>query len=54
MYAFWQYEVCDVFIEVSKPWFAADAAPGSPEAAAQLAARETLWIALDAGLRRGF
>ena len=53
VYAFWQYEVCDVFIEVSKPWFTAAAAPGSEAAAVQLAARETLWISLDAGLRCG-
>lgn len=51
MYAFWQYELCDVFIEVSKPWFTAAAPAGSEEAAVQLAARETLWISLDAGLR---
>lgn len=49
VYAFWQYELCDVFIEVSKPCFTA--APGSPEAADQRAVRETLWICLDAGLR---
>ena len=49
VYAFWQYELCDVFIEVSKPCFAA--AVGSPEALEQSAVRETLWISLDAGLR---
>ena len=49
VYAFWQYELCDVFIEVSKPWFTA--APGSPEAGHQRAARETLWLGLDLGLR---
>lgn len=49
VYAFWQYELCDVFIEVSKPCFIA--APGSPEAADQRAVKETLWICLDAGLR---
>ncbi len=49
-YAFWQYDLCDTFIEVSKPWFAAT--EGSAEAPPeQQAARETLWLSLDSGLR---
>ena len=46
LYVFWQAEVCDVFIELVKP---AVAAGGDPAIAA--AFRQTLWAALDAGLR---
>jgi valyl-tRNA synthetase len=47
LYAFWQYELCDVFIECMKPVMAAEAA--APAAAE--ATRQTLCAALDAGLR---
>jgi len=51
VYAFWQYDLCDVFIEVSKPAFSA--ADGSAQPALNAhAAREALWLSLDAGLRR--
>jgi valyl-tRNA synthetase len=46
-YAFWQYDVCDVFIELVKPAVAAEAA--APAVA--VAFRQTLWTCLDAGLR---
>ena len=49
-YAWWQYELCDVFIELMKPVvFMDDAAPGA--AAAKAATRATLWTCLETGLR---
>ncbi|KAL6782093.1 TSV2 [Auxenochlorella protothecoides x Auxenochlorella symbiontica] len=51
VYAFWQYDLCDVFIELSKPVLAkggAEAAEGSAELAAT---RTTLWTCLETGLR---
>ena len=49
-YNFWQYELCDVFIEVMKPVMSRDdAEPGAP--AAKRATQDTLWMCLDAGLR---
>ena len=51
VYAFWQYDLCDVFIEVSKPAFAAAEGSAQPALDAR-AARETLWLSLDTGLRR--
>ena len=44
VYAFWQYDVCDVFIELMKPVM-----NGADEAAK--ATRDTLWTCLDGGLR---
>jgi hypothetical protein len=50
VYNFWQYELCDVFIELMKPVIALDdAAPGA--AAAKRATRDTLWVCLETGLR---
>lgn len=50
VYSFWQYELCDVFIELMKPVMALDdAAPGA--AAAKQATRDTLWVCLETGLR---
>ncbi|EFN58150.1 hypothetical protein CHLNCDRAFT_141931 [Chlorella variabilis] len=50
VYNFWQYELCDVFIELMKPVMALDdAAEGA--AAAKQATRDTLWVCLEAGLR---
>jgi len=47
VYAFWQYEVCDVFIELMKPVMAK-----GPEAEAEkFATRTTLWLCLDYGLK---
>lgn len=45
VYSFWQYEVCDVFIELIKPVMAEGSAP------VQQATRETLCTCLDQGLR---
>ena len=45
VYAFWQYELCDVFIEIIKPIM-----QGSNEVAKKQT-RDALWICLDAGLR---
>jgi len=44
-YNFWQYELCDVFIELAKPALYGD------DAAVQRATRDTLWICLESGLR---
>ena len=50
LYSFWQYDICDVFIELMKPvMYLDDAAAGS--AAAKLATRNTLWVCLETGLR---
>ncbi|PRW56769.1 valine--tRNA ligase isoform A [Chlorella sorokiniana] len=50
VYSFWQYELCDVFIELIKPTiYQDDAVPGA--AAAKQATRDTLWICLETGLR---
>lgn len=45
VYAFWQYELCDVFIEIIKPIMS-----GTDEVAKKQT-RDALWICLDAGLR---
>ena len=45
VYSFWQYELCDVFIELIKPVMAEGSAP------VQQATRETLCTCLDQGLR---
>lgn len=47
IYSFWQYELCDVFIELTKPVLSA---PDADPAAAQTT-RNTLWVCLDTGLR---
>lgn len=47
IYAWWQYELCDVFIELTKPVLS-DAAS---EPALVQATRDTLWVCLDTGLR---
>lgn len=50
VYAWWLYELCDVFIELVKPVMQRqDAEEGA--AAEKLAFRETLWLCLDAGLK---
>eukprot|EP00271_Cylindrocystis_brebissonii_P006439 TRINITY_DN19235_c0_g2_i1.p1 TRINITY_DN19235_c0_g2~~TRINITY_DN19235_c0_g2_i1.p1 ORF type:complete len:1187 (-),score=295.38 TRINITY_DN19235_c0_g2_i1:219-3779(-) len=50
VYAWWQYQLCDVFIEVIKPVMAGS--DDDPEAAkAKKATREALWVCLDGGLR---
>ena len=45
VYAFWQYDVCDVFIELMKPVM------NGTDEVAKSATRDTLWTCLDAGLR---
>ncbi|XP_070043693.1 LOW QUALITY PROTEIN: valine--tRNA ligase, mitochondrial 1-like [Nicotiana tomentosiformis] len=48
VYSFWQFQLCDVFIEVIKPYFAGD----NPEfVSARRFAQDTLWLCLDNGLR---
>jgi len=50
LYSFWQYELCDVYIELMKPVMAlGDDVP--EQAAAKRGTRDALWLALDAGLR---
>lgn len=45
VYSFWQYELCDVFIELIKPVMSSGDAPS------QQATRETLCTCLEQGLR---
>jgi valyl-tRNA synthetase len=47
LYSFWQYELCDVFIELMKPVMQAE----QQDPAAAEATRQTLCAALDNGLR---
>ncbi|XP_059629353.1 valine--tRNA ligase, mitochondrial 1 isoform X2 [Cornus florida] len=48
VYSWWQSQLCDVFIEVIKPYFASND-PGFESA--RSSAQDTLWICLDNGLR---
>lgn len=48
VYAWWQYQLCDVFIEAIKPYFAGNDPKFTSERAF---ARDTLWLCLDNGLR---
>jgi valyl-tRNA synthetase len=47
IYSWWQYELCDVFIEAIKPYFS----ESQEFEAARGASRDTLWLCLDTGLR---
>ncbi|XP_011626495.1 valine--tRNA ligase, mitochondrial 1 [Amborella trichopoda] len=47
VYSWWQYQLCDVFIEVIKPLFTSDLKSES----LKKATRDTLWVCLDNGLR---
>ncbi|KAL1291935.1 valine--tRNA ligase, mitochondrial 1 isoform X1 [Arachis ipaensis] len=48
VYSWWQYQLCDVFIEVIKPYFAGN----DPKFASERRhAQDTLWFCLDNGLR---
>uniref|UniRef100_A0A1D1ZGU5 valine--tRNA ligase n=1 Tax=Anthurium amnicola TaxID=1678845 RepID=A0A1D1ZGU5_9ARAE len=47
VYSWWQFELCDVFIEVIKPYFNSN---GEFEFS-RTASRDTLWVCLDNGLR---
>ncbi|GFQ07793.1 valine--tRNA ligase, partial [Phtheirospermum japonicum] len=45
VYSWWQHQLCDVFIELIKPYFAGD------DPASRRCAQDTLWLCLDYGLR---
>ncbi|GMY07076.1 valine--tRNA ligase, mitochondrial 1 isoform X2 [Fagus crenata] len=48
VYSWWQYQLCDVFIEAIKPFFAGN----DPKfESARSFAQDTLWLCLDNGLR---
>ena len=50
LYSWWQYCLCDVFIELVKPVVQADdSEPGAGDL--KQAYRDTLWLCLDIGLR---
>ncbi|KAL8154417.1 hypothetical protein V2J09_012177 [Rumex salicifolius] len=48
VYSWWQYQLCDVFIEVIKPYFSSNDQSYSSE---RKFAQDVLWICLDTGLR---
>ncbi|XP_010273593.1 PREDICTED: valine--tRNA ligase, mitochondrial 1 [Nelumbo nucifera] len=48
IYSWWQYQLCDVFIETIKPYFSGADTKFDSE---RIAARYTLWVCLDNGLR---
>ncbi|KAI4347497.1 hypothetical protein L6164_008307 [Bauhinia variegata] len=48
VYSWWQYQLCDVFIEAIKPYFAGDSTEFTSE---RRYAQNTLWLCLDNGLR---
>ncbi|KAI8030380.1 hypothetical protein LOK49_LG01G03488 [Camellia lanceoleosa] len=48
VYSWWQFQLCDVFIEAVKPYFASDAQAFASE---RSYAQDTLWVCLDNGLR---
>lgn len=50
IYSWWLYEMCDVFIELSKPVLS----DANADAAAVQTTRDTLWVCLDTGLRYDF
>lgn len=48
VHAWWQYQLCDVFIEAIKPYFSGN----DPKFVSERGfARDTLWLCLDNGLR---
>jgi valyl-tRNA synthetase len=48
VYAWWQYQLCDVYIETIKPYFSGN----DPKFATERGfARDTLWVCLENGLR---
>ena len=56
LFDWWQYRLCDVFIELVKPVMTADESSSQGDSAHDSAAekaafRETLWVCLDTGLR---
>ncbi|KAL1565987.1 Valine--tRNA ligase, mitochondrial 1 [Salvia divinorum] len=48
VYSWWRYQLCDVFIEVIKPYFGGN---DPAFASARRSAQDTLWLCLDYGLR---
>jgi valyl-tRNA synthetase len=48
VYSWWQSKLCDVFIEVIKPYFSSNASEYTAE---RKFAQDTLWVCLDNGLR---
>lgn len=48
VYSWWQYQLCDVFIEVIKPYFSGNDTKFASE---RRFAQDTLWFCLDNGLR---
>ena len=48
VYSWWQSQLCDIFIEVIKPYFFGDDAS---KTSAKRHAQDTLWVCLDNGLR---
>ncbi|KAE8783792.1 Valyl-tRNA synthetase [Hordeum vulgare] len=48
IYSWWQYQLCDVFIEAVKPYFFNDSHEFD---SARAACRDALWVCLDNGLR---
>ncbi|KAF7035505.1 hypothetical protein CFC21_046373 [Triticum aestivum] len=48
IYSWWQYQLCDVFIEAVKPYFFNDSQEFD---SARAACRDALWVCLDNGLR---
>ncbi|KAL9243450.1 hypothetical protein vseg_017336 [Gypsophila vaccaria] len=48
VYSWWQFQLCDVFIEVIKPYFSSNE---ESFASARESAQATLWVCLDTGLR---
>ncbi|KAA8528160.1 hypothetical protein F0562_035589 [Nyssa sinensis] len=48
VYLWWQFQLCDVFIEAIKPYFASN---DPAFASARSFAQDTLWLCLDNGLR---
>ena len=49
IYGWWLYEMCDVFIELSKPVLSGEGG----DAGLVQTTRDTLWVCLDTGLRCG-
>jgi valyl-tRNA synthetase len=48
IYSWWQYQLCDIFIEAIKPYFFNNSHEFE---LARVASRYTLWVCLDNGLR---
>lgn len=48
VYSWWQYQLCDVFIEAIKPYFSSN---DTEFASARSHAQDTLWLCLENGLR---